>query len=191
MLWGTMMNKLTRRALLASTPGVLGGAVTFGASPSARAAEPYEAATARIWRAGPLQGLSGAALSQELVRYATLAPSSHNTQCWKFALDGQSVIILPDLSRRCPVVDPDDHHLCVSLGCAAENLVQAGLAPGLASEVHFGRTRGVASPVRERHRPGQPAAGPGDPVRTRAHPAALAAPPGAGCAGVSAAAGGP
>ena len=179
MLWGTMMNKLTRRALLASTPGVLGGAVTFGASPSARAAEPYEAATARIWRAGPLQGLSGAALSQELVRYATLA------------LGGQSVTILPDLSRRCPVVDPDDHHLCVSLGCAAENLVQAGLAPGLASEVHFGRTRGVASPVRERHRPGQPAAGPGDPVRTRAHPAALAAPPGAGCAGVSAAAGGP
>ncbi|MCY7390333.1 MAG: Tat pathway signal protein, partial [Leptolyngbyaceae cyanobacterium CAN_BIN12] len=44
---------------------------------------------------------------RELVRYATLAPSSHNTQCWKFRLDDRSISILPDLSRRCPVVDPD------------------------------------------------------------------------------------
>lgn len=106
-------------------------------SASVRAAESYEAATKRIWRTGPLQGLSGAALSRELVRYATLAPSSHNTQCWKFAVDGQSIAILPDFSRRCPVVDPDDHHLYVSLGCAAENLVQAAQALGLEGEVHF------------------------------------------------------
>lgn len=135
------MQQLTRRGLLVAAPGVLGGAVALGASPSAWAAERYEAATARIWRVGPLQGLSGAALSQELVRYATLAPSSHNTQCWKFAVDGRSITILPDLSRRCPVVDPDDHHLYVSLGCAAENLVQAALALGLASEVHFDAAR--------------------------------------------------
>ncbi len=135
------MNQLTRRKLLAATPSVLGGAAGFGASPSAWAAESYEAATARIWRAGPLQGLSGAALSVELVRYATLAPSSHNTQCWKFTLDGQSISILPDLSRRCPVVDPDDHHLYVSLGCAAENLVQAAQALGLAGEVRFDAVR--------------------------------------------------
>jgi hypothetical protein len=38
---------------------------------------------------------------------------------------------LPDLSRRCPAVDPDDHHLYVSLGCAAENLIQAAAANGL------------------------------------------------------------
>ncbi|MDO8906741.1 Tat pathway signal protein [Hydrogenophaga sp.] len=132
-----MVNKLTRRKWLAAAPGMLGGAAAFSASPSAWAAESYEAATARIWRAGPLKGLSGAALSQELVRYATLAPSSHNTQCWKFALDGQSITILPDFARRCPVVDPDDHHLYVSLGCAAENLVLAAQAWGLGSEVRF------------------------------------------------------
>ena len=74
--------------------------------------------------------MEGAALSQELVQYATLAPSSHNTQCWKFALDAKGITILPDLSRRTPAVDPDDHHLFVSLGCAAENLVQAALAHG-------------------------------------------------------------
>lgn len=44
-------------------------------------------------------------------------------------------MILPDLSRRCPAVDPDDHHLYGSLGCAAENLLLAARAAGL--EGHF------------------------------------------------------
>src|SRR6202035_5037726 len=72
-----------------------------------------------------------AALLRELVRYATLAPSSHNTQCWKFRVQERSITIEADVSRRCPVVDPDDHHLFVSLGCATENLAQAALANGL------------------------------------------------------------
>jgi len=71
-----------------------------------------------------------AGLMRELVRFATLAPSSHNTQCWTFQLQRQAIVIAPDLSRRCPVVDPDDHHLWVSLGCATENLAQAALATG-------------------------------------------------------------
>ncbi len=74
---------------------------------------------------------------RELVRYATLAPSSHNTQCWKFQLEDQAISILPDLSRRCSVVDPDDHHLYVSLGCAAENLIQAAQAQGLSAKCTF------------------------------------------------------
>jgi hypothetical protein len=77
---------------------------------------------------------------KELVRYATLAPSSHNTQCWKFRLEDQVITILPDLSRRCPVVDPDDHHLYVSLGCAAENLIQAAQAQGLSAKCTFDAT---------------------------------------------------
>ncbi|MGF1602534.1 MAG: Acg family FMN-binding oxidoreductase [Thermosynechococcaceae cyanobacterium] len=74
---------------------------------------------------------------KELIRYATLAPSSHNTQCWKFRLEDRAITILPDLSRRCPVVDPDDHHLYVSLGCAAENLIQAAQAQGLSGQFTF------------------------------------------------------
>lgn len=66
-----------------------------------------------------------------LVRYATLAASSHNTQPWKFKLEPGRIGILPDLSRRCPAVDPDDHHLYASLGCAAENLLLAAQAAGL------------------------------------------------------------
>jgi hypothetical protein len=74
-------------------------------------------------------------LFHEIVRYATLAPSSHNTQCWKFKVDSNSITVLPDFSRRCPVVDPDDHHLYVSLGCAVENIVIAAKAHGFLPEV--------------------------------------------------------
>jgi hypothetical protein len=72
---------------------------------------------------------------RDLVRQATLAASSHNTQPWKFRIEEQSITILPDLTRRCPIVDPDDHHLFVSLGCAAENLVHAARAGGLHADV--------------------------------------------------------
>jgi hypothetical protein len=73
----------------------------------------------------------------ELVRYATLAASSHNTQCWTFHLRQQAIVIAPDVSRRCPSVDPDDHHLYVSLGCAVENLAHAALAAGFQANANF------------------------------------------------------
>lgn len=74
---------------------------------------------------------------RELIRYATLAASSHNTQPWKFRIRENSITILPDFSRRCPVVDPDDSHLFKSLGCAAENLVHAAAAQGFSADVRF------------------------------------------------------
>ncbi len=52
-----------------------------------------------------------------------------------------AITILPDLSRICPSVDPDNHHVFVSLGCAAENLVQAAWAHGLKAEISFDATR--------------------------------------------------
>ncbi len=71
-----------------------------------------------------------------LIQYAVLAPSGHNTQPWRFAVDSRSIRILPDRSRRLPVVDPDDRELLMSLGCALENLVvaasQAGFDPAVA-----------------------------------------------------------
>ena len=71
-----------------------------------------------------------------LVHCATLAASSHNTQPWKFKIERNRITIVPDLSRRCPAVDPDDHHLYASLGCAAENIMVAAPAYGLAG--HYG-----------------------------------------------------
>jgi len=98
----------------------------------------YDDAVRDTWRQEPRpQGTDRHALLRELVRYATLAPSSHNTQCWRFRIAGDAIAILPDFARRCPIVDPDDHHLFVSLGCATENLVQAAAAFGLYAEPRF------------------------------------------------------
>ena len=89
----------------------------------------YSAAVGETWRHPEF---SDSTLNKVgLVRYATLAASSHNTQPWKFKLEPKRILILPDLLRRCPAVDPDDHHLYASLGCAAENLLVAAQAAGL------------------------------------------------------------
>jgi hypothetical protein len=74
---------------------------------------------------------------RQLIRCATLAASSHNTQPWTFEIGPHEIAILADPTRRCCVVDPDDAHLFKSLGCAAENLVQAAWQQGLAAEVRF------------------------------------------------------
>lgn len=71
----------------------------------------------------------------ELLRAATLAANGHNTQPWVFEPDENRVAIRPDFSRRTPVVDPDDHHLYASLGCAAQNVVLAATVFGLDTEV--------------------------------------------------------
>ncbi|MDO9074540.1 MAG: Tat pathway signal protein [Rubrivivax sp.] len=126
-----------RRDFNLAATAAMGGLA--GCTPATGAAS-YEQAVADTWRHGRPGASEAAGLQHELVRYATLAPSSHNTQCWKFRLAEGGIDILPDLSRRCPAVDPDDHHLFVSLGCAAENLVQAALAHGLRGEVDFDTT---------------------------------------------------
>ena len=109
----------TRRDLLRLA--ALAGA---GATLPACGATGYDDAVAATWRHAAQAPGEPVALLRELVRYATLAASSHNTQPWRFALDAGAITIQADLSRRTPAVDPDDHHLWVSLGCAAENLVQ-------------------------------------------------------------------
>lgn len=80
----------------------------------------YDEAVRQVWR--PLSADGGL---RELVRASTLAANSHNTQPWRFWLSDHEVTIHPDFTRRCPAVDPDDHHLFISLGCAVENMVQA------------------------------------------------------------------
>lgn len=87
----------------------------------------------------------------DVIRYATLAANSHNTQPWRFRVTRDAIEIMPDPSRRTPVVDPDDHHLFVSLGCAAANLAIAADASGRPGEissdgrmVRYGFTNGTA-----------------------------------------------
>lgn len=110
------MVNISRRQFVCSAPAALAGASMLSACAPGSDPQGYEAVAAQTWRAGSMVGTEGAARSRELVRYATLAPSSHNTQCWNFALEDQAITILPDPLRRCPAVDPDDHHVYVSLG---------------------------------------------------------------------------
>jgi len=74
---------------------------------------------------------------KEIIHYATLAPSGHNTQPWKFSIKNNSVLIHPDYSRRLPVVDPDDHALFISLGCALENLIIAANYMGYSASIEY------------------------------------------------------
>lgn len=124
---------MQRRLILAGAAGA--AALATAAILSARAmggiAE-YEAAVAALRR--PLPAPPGL---PDLIRYATLAANAHNTQPWEFRLREDGIDILPDLTRRTPVVDPDDHHLFVSLGCAAENLALASASIGRGGHISF------------------------------------------------------
>lgn len=88
------------------------------------------AAVRRVERATPRD-------DRELIRLATLAASSHNTQPWVFHTSPGRITIAPDRARRCSTVDPDDAHLYKSLGCAAENLIHAASMQGLAAEAAY------------------------------------------------------
>jgi hypothetical protein len=128
-----------RRQLVASASAALTCTPILTAC-SQKSREPsYESMVAQTWRTDSAGALPNnrLAIEHELVRFATLAPSSHNTQCWKFAVQENSITILPDFSRRCPAVDPDDHHLFVSLGCAVENLAHAALAHGFHAQARL------------------------------------------------------
>ncbi len=135
---------LAALAATATAPALMACSATASPDEVARAQRrPVEPGGAPLPEAGSApSALAGSlpapALTRELVRLATLAPSSHNTQCWTFRPVAGGLRIEPDLARRCPVVDPDEHHLQVSLGCATENLVHAALAHGLAAEVQVG-----------------------------------------------------
>ncbi len=131
-LIGTSQTPSRRQLLLAAA--CVGTAPTLTACSSSDA----EQKAARALRQAGLPGSDTAtARMRDLVRQATLAPSSHNTQCWRFQTADKSIAIAPDLARRCPIVDPEDHHVFVSLGCATENLVHAALAAGLHADPRF------------------------------------------------------
>lgn len=112
-----------RRHFIATALGLSAAAISN--LPAAAATMTYDE-TVNASRT-PLQAVPR---DRELVRFATLAANSHNTQPWIFSARGNEITIAPDFTRRCPAVDPDDHHLFVSLGCAAENLILAASALG-------------------------------------------------------------
>lgn len=86
---------------------------------------PYEVGNMPFPREGSLQEQF-----THLVRYAILAPSSHNTQPWMFRLFENGVAVYADYTRRLPVADPDNRELLMGVGAAIMNLRIAA--------IHFG-----------------------------------------------------
>lgn len=119
---------ISRRNLL-----IGGGAALLGGTGTAACSRgpDYGAVAEALWSQRPAGELAA------LVHYATLAANSHNAQPWRFSAARDTVRIVPDLSRALPVADADNHHLYVSLGCAAENLALAAGATGRSVAVDF------------------------------------------------------
>lgn len=69
------------------------------------------------------------------VRYAALAPSTHNTQPWRFRIGDGTVELIADRTRALPVVDPADRELVMSCGAALLNLRVAIRAHGYSDHV--------------------------------------------------------
>src|SRR6056297_902061 len=72
-----------------------------------------------------------------LLRYAVLAPSSHNTQPWKFRLNGPCIDIFMDEEGWLRVCDDDQRELHISVGCCLENLLVAADHFGLGHKVAY------------------------------------------------------
>lgn len=55
---------------------------------------------------------------EQCVEFATLAPSLHNSQPWRFGIGDDAVEIHADPRRRLDAVDPDGREMTISLGAA-------------------------------------------------------------------------
>ncbi len=71
-----------------------------------------------------------------ILKYASLAPSGHNSQPWIVKIiDPNRWIIAADPSRRLPAVDPNNREVMLSLGAFAENLSLAAGALGFKADM--------------------------------------------------------
>lgn len=123
---------MTRRKALATGAGAIAAGV--GGHWIMNAGTSYDDAMRSTWT--PHTAKADTDLDY-LIHYATLVANNHNAQPWLFDRTAGRVTIRADLSRSTPIVDPDNHHLFASLGCAAENLMLAASAVGKGAALAF------------------------------------------------------
>ncbi|GIE82318.1 nitroreductase [Actinoplanes philippinensis] len=74
---------------------------------------------------------------ENCVRAATLAPSLHNSQPWRFRISDGVVDVFADPGRRLDVLDPGGRELMISVGAAVFTLRLRILADGLRPSVAY------------------------------------------------------
>lgn len=102
------------------------------------------------WQARPEEFPEAARPEEQLrflLRFAVLAPSSHNSQPWAFRVRPDAIDVRVDSSRRLAESDRNDRQLFVSMGCAIANLFVAADYCGYAVKVAYLPNRGDFDPV--------------------------------------------
>lgn len=79
--------------------------------------------------------LPSSALVLQWLDRAALAPSSHNTQPWRFRVGPDFVDLLVDRRRALPVADPEHRELVISCGAALLQLCVAAAHDGAGADV--------------------------------------------------------
>ncbi len=95
--------------------------------------------TRDVWRVDADAYPAGASVDEQirfLLRYAVLAPSSHNSQPWEFVVGNGYVGVEAAEERRLSAADPDGRELHLGLGCAVETLRIAAHRFGVGCVVH-------------------------------------------------------
>ncbi|HEV8601153.1 MAG TPA: nitroreductase family protein [Patescibacteria group bacterium] len=72
-----------------------------------------------------------------LIKFAVLAPSAHNTQPWKFEIQNDGIVLVPEIKRALADSDPNLRQLYISLGCALENLQLAARYYGYQENIKY------------------------------------------------------
>lgn len=81
-------------------------------------------------------GFPDAETMRAVLSLATLAPSSHNAQPWRWRVGSESLHLYADPSRRLPRSDPDRRDLLLSCGATLHHCTVALAAMGWHASVH-------------------------------------------------------
>ena len=82
-----------------------------------------------------------------LLRSAVLAPSTFNTQPWKFRVTADGVDVYADYTRRMPAADPGGREMMMSIGAAVMNLRVAAAYAGYICDVIYNYSGSSEEPL--------------------------------------------
>ncbi|MDQ1603333.1 MAG: hypothetical protein QOE01_1178 [Actinomycetota bacterium] len=83
-----------------------------------------------------------------VVELARAAPSIHNTQPWQFVVEDGALVLMRDVARQLPSIDPDGRQQTISCGAALWLARLALRVQGFDAQVELGQVEPVLARVR-------------------------------------------